>query len=64
MLLAHEIDLEISFRQRLAETIKSRIDWALILQESLANGRYSTFSPLPYSSLGLRDEQKSAMTKL
>lgn len=30
-----EIDLEISIRQRLAETVKSRLTWALLLQESI-----------------------------
>ncbi|KAG5636404.1 hypothetical protein H0H81_008178 [Sphagnurus paluster] len=33
-----ELDLEISLRQRLVETIDSRIAWALILQDSLVKG--------------------------
>jgi hypothetical protein len=39
--LAEELDLEIALRQRLSNTIESRITWALLLQESLmkdANG--------------------------
>ena len=30
-----EIDLEISIRQRIADTIQSRLTWALLLQESV-----------------------------
>ena len=30
-----EIDLEIAIRQRIAETIQSRMTWALLLQESV-----------------------------
>ncbi|KAI0027781.1 hypothetical protein K488DRAFT_15597, partial [Vararia minispora EC-137] len=33
-----EIDLEIGIRQRLQETVHSRIAWALLLQESLKSG--------------------------
>ena len=33
-----EIDLEIALKQRLAETVQSRIAWALILQETLQKG--------------------------
>ncbi|KAF5382019.1 hypothetical protein D9615_004461 [Tricholomella constricta] len=33
-----ELDLEIALRRRLAETIDSRITWALVLQESLKKG--------------------------
>ena len=33
-----EIDLEVRLRQRLAETLESRITWALILQETLRKG--------------------------
>ncbi|KAG6910869.1 hypothetical protein DXG01_007186 [Tephrocybe rancida] len=33
-----ELDLEIALRRRVAETIESRITWALILQESLKKG--------------------------
>lgn len=36
--IAAEIDLEIGVKQRLADTIESRITWALILQESLQKG--------------------------
>lgn len=39
MLLA-DIDLEIALKQRLADTIESRIAWALILQETLQKGAY------------------------
>ncbi|KAG2360642.1 hypothetical protein BDR07DRAFT_1610633 [Suillus spraguei] len=35
-LIAEEIDLEIAIRQRLLNTIDSRITWALMLQEALA----------------------------
>lgn len=35
-LIAEEIDLEIAIRQRLLNTIDSRITWALLLQEALA----------------------------
>lgn len=33
--IAGEIDLEIGLRQRLVQTLQSRIAWARILQESL-----------------------------
>ena len=33
-----EIDLEVRLRQRLAETLESRVTWALILQETLRKG--------------------------
>ena len=39
-----EVDLEISLRERLAETLQSRIAWALILQESLQGGTTLRFS--------------------
>ncbi|TFK40120.1 hypothetical protein BDQ12DRAFT_484277 [Crucibulum laeve] len=41
--IAADLDVEISIRRRLADTLESRITWALILQESLQNG--STVSP-------------------
>ncbi|KAI8986065.1 hypothetical protein BD414DRAFT_48158 [Trametes punicea] len=34
-LLLEELDLEIAIRQRIAETVQSRITWALLLQQSL-----------------------------
>ncbi len=34
-LALEEIDLEIAIRQRIAETIQSRMTWALLLQESV-----------------------------
>ncbi|KAI0335802.1 hypothetical protein GY45DRAFT_1316533, partial [Cubamyces sp. BRFM 1775] len=33
--LLEEIDLEVAIRQRIADTVQSRITWALLLQESL-----------------------------
>ena len=33
-----EIDLEIALRQRLADTIQSRLSWAFQLRESLESG--------------------------
>ncbi|KAG6862481.1 hypothetical protein C0995_000027 [Termitomyces sp. Mi166 len=36
--IVSEIDLEIALRRRVAETIESRISWALILQDSLKKG--------------------------
>lgn len=36
--IAADIALEIGLRQRLLDTIQSRISWALLLQESLLNG--------------------------
>lgn len=35
-----QVDLEIALRHRLADTVQSRIAWALILQESLQNGMH------------------------
>jgi hypothetical protein len=43
-LIAEEIDLEISIRQRLLSTIDSRITWALMLQEALAR---DSSTPVP-----------------
>ncbi|OBZ68770.1 hypothetical protein A0H81_11329 [Grifola frondosa] len=37
-LCLEEIDLEIALRQRLAETVKCRMKWASLLQESLKTG--------------------------
>lgn len=34
-----EIDLEIALRRRVAETVESRISWALILQNLLKKGQ-------------------------
>ncbi|KAH7923356.1 hypothetical protein BV22DRAFT_1130736 [Leucogyrophana mollusca] len=45
-LLAEEFDLEIALRQRLAATIESRINWALLLQDSLA-GDYDNLPESP-----------------
>jgi len=36
-----EVDVEIALRQRLAETVESRIAWALILQETLQKGMHN-----------------------
>lgn len=33
-----QVDLDIAIRHRLADTVQSRIEWALILQESLQKG--------------------------
>ncbi|KAG1732396.1 uncharacterized protein EDB91DRAFT_1251752 [Suillus paluster] len=52
-LISEEIDLEIAIRQRLLNTINSRITWALMLQEALARD-LSTPTPdrhLAHSSL-------------
>ena len=35
-----QVDLEIAIRHRLANTVQSRIEWALILQESLEKGMH------------------------
>ena len=35
-----QVDLEIALRHRLADTVQSRISWALILQESLQKGMH------------------------
>ena len=35
-IVAEEVDVEISLRQRLASTIESRIAWACVLQNTLA----------------------------
>ncbi|CDO74440.1 hypothetical protein BN946_scf184972.g7 [Trametes cinnabarina] len=37
-LLLEEIDLEVAIRQRIADTVRSRIAWALLLQQSLQRG--------------------------
>ena len=34
-IILEEIDLEVAIRQRIADTVQSRITWALLLQESL-----------------------------
>ncbi|KAH0585296.1 hypothetical protein J132_10052 [Termitomyces sp. J132] len=36
--IVSEVDLEIAIRRRVAETIESRISWALLLQDSLKKG--------------------------
>ena len=35
-----QVDLEIALRHRLADTVQSRIAWALILQDSLQKGMH------------------------
>ena len=44
-----EIDLEVRLRQRLVETLESRITWALILQEMLRKG--VSFSFMEFSQV-------------
>ena len=39
-IVAEEIDLEIALRERLVETIESKITWALLLQEQLDKSSY------------------------
>ncbi|KAG5646997.1 hypothetical protein DXG03_001721 [Asterophora parasitica] len=49
-----ELDLEISLRRRLAETIDSRITWALVLQESLqkgGNGATTSFTDAAFDAI-------------
>lgn len=48
-----DLDLELSLRERLADTLESRISWALILQESLEKGTISQ-DPLRLYSLAPR----------
>jgi hypothetical protein len=43
---AHELELEIRLKQRLAATLESRITWALILQESLTTTNRIVSFPL------------------
>ena len=45
-LLLEEIDLEIALQERLAVTVQSRISWALLLQQAVANGLTSKFLSL------------------
>lgn len=45
-----EIDLEIAMRQRIAETIQSRMTWALLLQESVQRAVGQGASRVAYSS--------------
>ncbi|KAH9942886.1 hypothetical protein B0H21DRAFT_823826 [Amylocystis lapponica] len=52
-----ELDLEIALRQRLSETVQSRITWALLLQESLEKG-------LQVNSAGSSDFQTAALNAL
>ena len=40
--LVSDINLEIGLRQRLAETIESRLTWALLLKETLERGACAT----------------------
>lgn len=54
--VGEELDLEILIRQRLAETVESRIAWALQLQEALQKGNnsgksYQILAPLPHPTL-------------
>ena len=51
--LSEELDIEIELRNRLKETVESRLAWALLLQETLAedtgqfkDGGTSTFAHL------------------
>ena len=37
-ILLEQVDLEIALQERLANTVKSRIEWALLLQDPLRNG--------------------------
>ena len=50
-LALREIELEISMKQRIAETVEARIAWALLLQESLQHEptgpSYSFLYPAP-----------------
>lgn len=47
-----EVDLEIALRHRLADTVQSRIAWALTLQDSLQNGIHL---PVAHRILASRD---------
>ena len=38
-----QVDLEIAIRHRLADTVQSRIAWALILQDSFQKGMHLVF---------------------
>ncbi|KAJ7468709.1 hypothetical protein FB451DRAFT_1257076 [Mycena latifolia] len=51
--IASDIALEIALRQRLAETLESRIAWALVLQESLANEASHTAQVLDFKDVAL-----------
>ena len=44
-----EVQLDIALRERLADTLESRIVWASALKESLKNG--ACYFPLPLSPL-------------
>ena len=53
-----QVDLEIALRYRLADTVESRIAWALILQESLQNGMHLVLNfPIAHCIL---DERKAS----
>ncbi|KAF9820734.1 hypothetical protein IEO21_01177 [Rhodonia placenta] len=41
-LVLEEIDLELGLRQRLSDTVRSRLTWALLLQEALENNLQGT----------------------
>lgn len=58
-LIAEEIDLEISIRERLLNTIDSRITWALMLQEALAR---DSSTPVPDATAD--DFQEAALDAL
>ncbi|KAG6856875.1 hypothetical protein H0H87_012455 [Tephrocybe sp. NHM501043] len=54
-----ELDLEIALRRRVAETIQSRITWALILQESLrrgGSGSTTSFKDAAFDALAAIEE--------
>lgn len=53
-----QVDLEIALRQRLADTVQSRIAWALILQETLQKGMRLVLN-LPIGSFVLAERETS-----
>ncbi|KAI0372264.1 hypothetical protein BV20DRAFT_1051008 [Pilatotrama ljubarskyi] len=54
-IIFEEIDLEVAIRQRIAETVQSRITWALLLQESLQKGVTSRSEEFRSASLDALD---------
>ncbi|KAI0356404.1 hypothetical protein OH77DRAFT_1423341 [Trametes cingulata] len=54
-IILEEIDLEVAIRQRIAETVQSRITWALLLQESLEKGSTSRSEDFRSASLDALD---------
>ncbi|KAI0667615.1 hypothetical protein C8Q78DRAFT_1071727 [Trametes maxima] len=54
-IILEEIDLEVAIRKRIADTVNSRITWALLLQKSLSSGVASRSDDFPSAPLDALD---------